>query len=57
MYNGQTYGAYIFQSAWNLMCTEFVINGYTISYGKVFAFSLLCILVIRAIFVYFLLRG
>ena len=57
MYNGMSYGAYIFQSAWNLMCTEFTINGFTISYGKVFGFSLLTIFVVRAVFVYFLLRG
>lgn len=53
---GNPYG-YIIQKAWELMSIEFTINGFTISYAKVFCFSLLCILVLRAIFVYLLLKG
>ena len=44
----------IFAAAWDLMCTQFTINGFTISYGAVYVFSLLCILLIRAIFLYLL---
>ena len=44
----------VFQKAWEIMSIEFTINGFTISYVKIFVFSLLVILVIRAIFVYFL---
>ena len=44
----------VFQKAWEIMSIEFTINGFTISYAKIFVFSLLVILVIRAIFVYFL---
>lgn len=49
--------SYIFQKAWEIMCIEFTINGFTISYGKVFVFSLLCILVLKAIFIYLMLKG
>lgn len=56
-YNGQNAYGFIFQKAWELMSIEFTINGFTISYAKVFCFSLLCILVIRAIVVYLFLRG
>lgn len=43
---------WIITQAWNLMCTEFTINGFTISYGKVWLFSILCILCLRAVCFY-----
>lgn len=49
--------AYIFQKAWEMMSIEFNINGFTISYAKVFLFSLLCILVVRAICIFFAING
>lgn len=44
----------VFQKAWEIMSIEFTINGFTTSYAEIFIFSLLVILVVRAIFVYFL---
>lgn len=48
---------YIFQKAWEMMSIEFTIYGFTISYAKVFIFSLLCILVLRAICIFFAIHG
>ena len=57
MYDGQNQYGYIFQKAWEMMSIEFTINGFTISYAKVFCWSLLTILVLRAILVYLILKG
>ena len=46
--------SFVFQKAWEIMSIEFTINGFTTSYAEIFVFSLLVILVVRAIFVYFL---
>ena len=47
----EDYG-WIIQKAWEMMSIEFTINGFTISYAKVWLFSVLCILVLRAICFY-----
>ena len=44
--------ANIMSAAWNLMCTEFTLYGFTISYGKMYLFSLISGLVILALFKY-----
>ena len=40
----------IMLSVWNLMCTEFTVYGFTISYGQLYLFSLLSGLVAIALF-------
>lgn len=52
MYEGQNAYGWIIQKAWEMMCIEFTINGFTISYGKVWLFSILVILCLRGIFFY-----
>ena len=52
MYDGMNAYGWIILKAWELMSIEFTINGFTISYAKVFLFSLLCTLCLRAICFY-----
>lgn len=52
MYEDQNAYGWIIQKAWEMMSIEFTINGFTISYAKVWLFSVLCILVLRAICFY-----
>lgn len=52
MYEGVNAYGWIISKAWEMMCIEFTINGFTISYGQVYVFSLLVILVLRGIFFY-----
>lgn len=42
----------IMQLAWQIMCTEFTLYGFTISYGGIFVFTLLSSLVATALFKY-----
>lgn len=44
--------ARIMELAWNLMCTELTLYGFTFSYGQIFIYLLLTILVCRGIFYY-----
>ena len=52
MYEGVNAYGWIISKAWEMMCTEFTINGFTISYGKVYVFALLVTLCLRAICFY-----
>ena len=40
----------VMSAAWNLMCTEFTLYGFTLSYGKIYLFSLLIGIVTLALF-------
>ena len=42
----------IMSYTWDLFNTEFTIYGFTLSYAKVFCFTLLCILCLRAVCFY-----
>lgn len=43
---------WILTKAWEMMSIEFTINGFTTSFAQVYCFSLICILVLRAICFY-----
>lgn len=36
------YLAYVLEATWDFMQTEFTIYGFTLSYAKVFIFTLIC---------------
>lgn len=42
--------AIVMQKAWELMCTEFTIYGLTTSFGAFYLFSLLCSIILFALF-------
>lgn len=52
MYEGVNAYGWIFQKAWEMMSIEFTINGFTTSWAQVYCFSLICILMLRAVCFY-----
>ena len=52
MYEGMNAYGWIFQKAWEMMSIEFTINGFTTSWAQVYCFSLVCILLLRAVCFY-----
>lgn len=52
MYEDMNAYGWIFQKAWEMMSIEFTINGFTTSWAQVYCFSLICILMLRAICFY-----
>ena len=52
MYEGMNAYGWIFEKAWEMMSIEFTINGFTTSWAQVYCFSLICILLLRAVCFY-----
>lgn len=52
MYEGVNAYGWIFEKAWEMMSIEFTINGFTTSWAQIYCFSLICILLLRAVCFY-----